>query len=267
MEKEELLKLIKEEYYRIKPKSSNEFFKECDTRIPSVLRLKKMFNNASYNQILIMADVDKKYLNGIKIDKQEYLNRIRKIVERLGYIPTVQELDNEGIVHKNILKYFGSYKTIVRELEKENFIRKLERAEVKESNNQLLQMYIDFCNKIQKVASPNDLNNSDEIYNVGVFINRFGGMKELKRLAGFKINDETKNKKYTKEAINDKLSKKIIERNKMLTTKEIDSDPELPASSTILRCYRTSKITNVYKEILSVIKQRDINIYNNLVKR
>lgn len=267
MEKEELLKLIKEEYYRIKPRNYVEFFEKRDTRIPSLSRLRKMFNDATYNQILRMADIDEIDLNVLRREKQEYLIKIREITERLGYIPVIQEVQKEGISHQILVKHFGSYKNLVRELEKENYEKNSKRAEVKENNEELLQMYINFSNRIGKPASVDDLNNSNEIYNGGVFLTRFGGMNGLRRLAGFEIDDRGIYNKYSKEKITNKLIEKVILKNKTLTITEINKESELPSATTVLRYYKTTNITNVYQEILTIIKERDINIYNKLLTR
>ena len=261
MEKEELLKLIKEEYYRIKPRTCVEFFEKRDTRIPSLSRLRKLFNDATYNQILRMANVDEKDLNAVRREKQEYLIKIKQITESLGYIPVIQEVEKEGISHRILVKYFGSYKNLVRELERENYEKNSKRAEVKENNEELLQMYINFSNRIGKTASVDDLNNSNEIYNGAVFFTRFGGMNELRKLAGFELYYRNSSK-YTKDKITNVLVDKIIHNNRFLTAKEIERDSELPALATILRYFKTTKIRDVYKEIDFIIRKRNLNEAN-----
>lgn len=258
MEKEELLKLIKEEFYRIKPQWCSDFFYNRDKRIPCLPSLQKMFDGATYNEILMLAGVQEDDLNFVRRDKDKCLDRLRKIIEKLGYIPNPYKFNKMGCSLSIIVKYFGSWENAVREAGYKEYECK-ELAEVKENNAELLQMYIEYSNNIGRPATIRELDDSDEIYNAGVFSIRFGGMNELRKLAGFEIYDRSP-RKYTKESISNVLIDKIIKNNRLLTVKQIDEDSDLPALATILKYFKTTKISEVNKEILQVINERNCNL-------
>ncbi|MCD3319507.1 hypothetical protein G8V07_11485 [Clostridium botulinum D/C] len=124
----------------------------------------------------------------------------------------------------------------------------MEKIYVKETNEELLQMYINFSKKIGKSASVKDLNSNKEIYNADVFTIRFGGMTELKELAGFKtING---NKKYTKEKIKELLLQKFKEKGRRLYNSEINKDKDLPCTKTVCQYFHTTKTSIVWEQIL-----------------
>lgn len=55
---------------------------------------------------------------------------------------------------------------------------------VKETDEELLQMYVDFSNCLGQAATSRQLNESHNIYNADVFTLRFGGMLELHKEQG-----------------------------------------------------------------------------------
>ncbi|NMA58612.1 MAG: hypothetical protein GX954_07855 [Clostridium cochlearium] len=109
-------------------------------------------------------------------------------------------------------------------------------------------MYIHYSNKIGKPASCTDLAKSKEIYNPGVFLIRFGSMKDLKEEAGFPpiITNKTE---YTKKGIKNILKERYLEVGRRLTAEEIKLDNRLPAHATILRKFQTTKMEDIWKEI------------------
>ncbi|AEB77624.1 hypothetical protein ADU80_04995 [Clostridium botulinum] len=122
------------------------------------------------------------------------------------------------------------------------------RADVKETDDELLQMYINFSNKIGKPASSVDLNNSKDIYNADVFGIRFGSMEDLKKLVGFPVFQSTK--KYTKEKLKQILLQEYKKLGRKLTYKEINENKEIPTITTFCRYFRTTKMSKVWEEVL-----------------
>lgn len=264
-ENKELLDLIREDFYRIRPKTQAEFFKEKSDTIPSLSKLKKMFNNATYNEILLTAGVEEKYLNAIRRYKEEYLIQAKRVVEHLGYIPSINELERQGVSVKMLKKHYGNYENIVKILEEEGYERIRIRKVINETDVELLKLYVDFSNRIGKTASVDDINSNENLPNAGVFVQHFGGMNELRKRAGFEEWDRN-NKRYTKSKIIDVLLEKIIKKQDFLTAREIDKDNDLASETTILRYFRTSKLSQVNKEILQIIKEKDYELYKKLSK-
>jgi hypothetical protein len=248
----ELLHLIREEYYRIKPEKCFEFFEKRDRIIPCLPILKKRFGK-TYNGILIMAGVKDDDLNLVRRNKEEYLNKLKEVTSKLGYVPSCNEFLALGYTPRIIKKYFGSYANAVKELNYQEYKYKTP-VKVNESKQELLEMYIDYSKKIGKPASCLDLEKSNEIYNPGVFTIRFGSMNNLKKEAGFQIiygNSEI----YSKEDIRNKLIELHKKKGGRLTIKEIKAENELPGLITILSKFNTTKILDVWEEIESSIEK------------
>jgi len=246
----ELLDLIRKEYYRIQPEECSVFFKKRDRRIPCLPNLQKRFGK-TYNGILIMAGIKDDDLNFVRRNKEEYLNKLKEVTLRLGYVPSINEFISLGYTASIIKKYFGSYANAVKELGYQEYKYKTP-VNVTENNQELLEMYINFSNKIGKPASGLDLSKSSAIYHSGVFVIRFGSMKNLKKEAGFKIIDKNQ-EIYKKEDIKNKLIQLYKKKGGRLKVKEIKADNELPCYTTILIKFRTTKIVEVWEEIESSI--------------
>lgn len=198
-----------------------------------------------------MAGVKDDDLKFVRRNKEEYLNKLREVTLRLGYIPSTNEFIALGYTPSILKRYFGSYANAVKELDYQEYKYKTP-VSVKEDNKQLLEKYIAFSNKIGKPASWLDLEKSSNIYNPGVFTIRFGGIKDLKREAGFEVIDKN-NEIYNKKEIQNKLIQLYKEKGKRLSVKEIKESLELPCLATILRKYKTTKISEVWEEIESRI--------------
>ncbi|MFD3156705.1 homing endonuclease associated repeat-containing protein [Haloimpatiens sp. FM7330] len=246
MTNDELLELIKNEYYRIKPKGCWDFMKKRDKRIPCLSKLKERFGK-TYNQILIMSGISDDELNFVRRNKEQYLEKLKQISMELGYVPSHQEFLKMGYSPSILKKYYGSYLNAVRELGI-NFNLSETPIIVKESKEELLDMYIRFSESLGGPASCNDLEKSKRIYNAGVFRIRFGGMKGLKKSAGFEPIYKN-NEKYTKEYIKNMLRKLYIENNRRLTAKEMAEDSDLPSLVTVLTKFKTTKISDIWQEI------------------
>lgn len=246
----ELLDLIREEFYRIQPEGCFDFFRKRDRRIPCLPNLQKRFGK-TYNEILLMAGVKDDDLNFVRRNNEEYLNKLKEVILKLGYVPSITEFNSLGYSASILKRYYGSYANAVKKLDCEEYRYKTP-VSVNESKVQLLEKYVDFSNKIGKPASWLDLEKSSNIYNPGVFTIRFGGMKDLKREAGFEVINKN-NEIYNKKDIQNKLIQLYKEKGKRLSVKEINESLELPCLATILRKYKTTKISEVWEEIESRI--------------
>ncbi|MDY4544818.1 MAG: hypothetical protein SPE00_05855 [Bacilli bacterium] len=244
----ELLDLIKSEFYRIKPKGCIEFFKKRDKRIPCYPKLQNRFNGLTYNQILIKAGVESEKLNCIRMSKEKLINKLAQIAEELGHIPNTNEMKDYKILPEVLKKKFGSAENALKKLDKNYSLRKL--AEVKESNEELLQKYIEFSLKLGHPASTDELDRSNEIYNASVFVIRFGGMMELKKAAGFDFV-EPNNRKWNKGEIERLLLKIRHEKGERLVIRDMAG---VINTATVLKFYKTTKISEVFDEIESRFK-------------
>ncbi|MDY4544814.1 MAG: hypothetical protein SPE00_05835 [Bacilli bacterium] len=99
---DELLILMKNEYYRINPKDNKEFFRERDKRIPGKLSLKKRCGGLTYNEILELAGVENKKLNlrkKVKEDTEELLKEYKEFSNKQGHPATCKELNSSNEIY------------------------------------------------------------------------------------------------------------------------------------------------------------------------
>ena len=242
----ELLELIKNEYYRINPTGCWDFFKKRDRQIPCLQVLQKRFS-LTFNEILMKAGISDDELNFVRRDAEQYLKKLKEIINQLEHAPSQIELKKMGYTPKILKKYFGSYDEAIKKINCELTCKK-SPVRICENKDELLKKYIQFSDKLVKPASYRELEDSNEIYNANIFRIRFGGMKGLKKEAGFQINDNNNNK-YTKEEIKEILKKLYIENNGRLKVKELCNNKELPVLATILTYFKTTKISDVWNEI------------------
>ena len=117
-------------------------------------------------------------------------------------------------------------------------------------------MYKEFSEKIGKGdtgATRKEVNEGFE-YDVGVLEVRFGGLNNMRRLLGFYIEEEREGK-YTKELLKEKLLEKYEQCRRKITQKEMKElakTEKFPAIITFLRYFHTTKMSDVWNEILNM---------------
>lgn len=250
MKDKELLDLIKENYLRIKPKTCHDFFKYRDKEIPCLPTLKKLFG-MTYNEILLKAGISEDDLNFVRRDKEQYLEKLKEISEKLGYVPSLNEFIRLGYSPQVLTKFYGSYENAAKIVNTDYRVyKKYKKCE--KSKEELLKEYIDFSKKIGKVASFLDCEMSEELSSMGSYYCKFGNMENLKKEAGFEIGRIYK-RKYEKQNIIDKLVETYLKKGKRLTVKELRNQNDFPSYTTILHNFKTTKINEVWEEIESNI--------------
>lgn len=65
-----------------------------------------------------------------------------------------------------------------------------------------------------------------------------------------------KKRKYTKNQIKKMLISAYKRKGKQLTDREVGSSKTLPATATILRYFRTTRMSKVWEEVIEGIKQK-----------
>lgn len=255
---QELLDIIYREYMRIKPKNHKEFYdKNC---LPSTTVLRKRFN-MKYNDILLMAGVPEEYLYIHQRPESYYINLLNDVAKKLGHCPTRKELEQFGQSSSVYIKRFGSYTNALKLVGLSPIYARNQNV----NRTILLNLYKDLCNKLGRAATANDINNSNLPYKATTFAKYFGGLNNLREEAGFpKENRGMGRKKYTKELILHLLIYEYINNEGPLTIQEIEKNDQLPAVATILKYFRTGKITEVWNEVSAeAVKQ----LKNNDIKK
>ncbi|MCP4180323.1 MAG: hypothetical protein GY756_21375 [bacterium] len=237
--------IFEKEYYEIKSFSYKEFDRERK-KSPSVKYLKDRFNMTWNEMKKKLLDCD---LTVLKYSDAETIEEIKRVASITGQTPSVREFQQHSFITQPVItKRFGWNEALeLAGLEP----RYKTPDKVSETNEELLKIYIDYSIKLGKGltgATTIDLNNSDEIYGNNVFLIRFGTMTNLRKEAGFFVEWERKNK-YTKKQLTTILLKEKKKYGRRLTFLEINENPNLPNGHTILRYFRTTKITEVWQEI------------------
>lgn len=172
----ELLNMLKKELERLKTISIRVYEKNRDRNLPSARTYQARFHCSWQDLIqLTGCSVKKKYS---EMSRTELLDTLIDLKEKLGYMPSFKELKIYGYDENVFIDKFVSYDNVILAMES-----RIKKNTVKESKEQLLQMYINFCEKIGNLATAKDLNGSDNIYNANVFKVQFDGMENLKKIA------------------------------------------------------------------------------------
>lgn len=203
-----------------------------------------------YNDLLNELDLQ----TNINFYTFEYLRtKIHEWVKEHGRAPLAKELGEiEGLPDDT---YFCKivdvpYLDFLKEIGLEEYYN----LGVKESKEELLNMYIEFSKKLGRPATYQDLDSSDETYNASVFTTRFGGMKELKEAAGFTKDLLEGNRKYSKKILKKLLTDEYVKnKNKRLTKSQLVNS-DLPAMRTIIKYFKTTRMSDVWEEIENEMK-------------
>ena len=124
---------------------------------------------------------------------------------------------------------------------------------VTHTNEELMSLYRKFSLKIGKEkygATLRDLKNYDFPYSKSVLASRFTSIINLRRLTGFEIKKEVI-PKYNKQGLKLLLYRNYKKYGRRLSQTEIAKDNSLPNPSSIFYCFQTTKITEVWDEVLN----------------
>lgn len=248
MTNEEILKIVKEELERIGSTTIIDYKNNRRNNTPSEKFLRYRLN-MKWNEMLKLLDLK---VNVEQRSKEEWLNLLRAAADNLGKTPSIYELYDYGLNESVYKLNFGSYNNAVKLAGLEpNAIM----LTVTETDDELLEMYIDLCKRLAKVATAKDISHYLK-YSSDVFAVRFGGINNLRRLAGYEIYSF--NRKYTKSEIKNKLAEVYKRYNKRLTKRELQelskANEEFPSISTIMRYFQTTKMNEVWEQVEKDIK-------------
>lgn len=253
----QLLDAFKEELLRLNTNICREYDERRSDKAPSFILLKNRFNK-TWNEILKDINID---INNQRRTKEQWLEILIDISDKIGRPPSISDIETFGFNPTTYKLNFGTYNQALKEA---GLVPKKTPVKVKETDRELIDMYISFSKRIGKSiygASSIDLNNDDTIYSNDVFDIRFNGLNNLRALAGFEII-KAQNKKYSKEQILRILSEQYQINNRKLTNKEINylskSNLNFPSVSSICRYFQTTKMSEIWDIVL-----KDVDIHYN----
>lgn len=182
---------------------------------------------------------------------EEMIKDILDVYNTLKKAPSASEFDKKKYDHKALSNRFGSWN---KAIEAANIVPLYKTpGVVKETDEELLDMYRGFCEKIGYMARRQDLDESDEIYSSSVFAVRFGSICSLQKLAGYAPRE--RKKKYTKKYLAEILLKEMKENN--LSPAQLKKSPNIPAVSTYNRYFQKTSFLEIIKEIEENYKDKN----------
>lgn len=242
---EELLYIVNEEIKRIGSTKSKDYKKHRSNKAPSFSTLIKR-TEMSWSEILSALGKD---LNMPDKTDEELIIDLKKLSKALNRTPSINDLKEAGYSFSLYYYRFGSYNEALKLAGLE---LNSERVVVTHTNKELMNMYIDLCDKIGRMADANDINECLN-YSSDVFMTRFNGIRNLQKLAGYSVNEYKR--KYTKQSIIDVLSRAYKIYGRMsnaeitLMSKKIDI---FPSVDTICKNFKTTKMSEVWEIIENI---------------
>lgn len=154
-----------------------------------------------------------------------------------------------GIRGETVGVHFGTWNKFLKLM---NETEIYDVTKVIHTEEELMKMYKEYSIKLGKTeygASTGDFKKPDFPYSPEILIIRFGSMNNLRKLVGFKTKPNLK-KQYTKKELKEILYKKYKEKGRKLTQNELRKDQKVPSMNTFLRYFQTTKMSDVWKEVL-----------------
>lgn len=249
---EEVMQRVKNELKRLNTINQGIYDRDKNKNMPTSTYLFKRLNVSSWNELLLKLGYSKDQLNIKEYTDDELIQALQDYYKQTGKNPTVNAMEKLGYSHKTFCAHFGSFNNA---LLKAGLKINQQSTVVTHTDEELLQMYKDLCIRLGRAATSNEI---DEYlpYKSDVFSVRFGGLQNLKKLAGYD-DDIIREKKYTKKEIERKLIEQYKKYGRRLTNKEIaqlsKQHEDFPAITTICRHFQTTKMSKVWDYIESLL--------------
>ena len=220
-------------------------------RVPKVKEFKLISpvrrNWGNYNAFL--KDIGEKTLN--ERTKEKYINQVKSFVKKNKRKPVAIDF-RENIF--TIARIFGSWNNLLLEAGIKD-IRTVNRSNM--TDDELLEYYINLCNKIKKLITSKELDRNPEYLNSHIFGSKFGSFGEFLKVA---INDErlkikdkkckVRPEKYTQEELANHI-KQYLESETIITIQTFKQYLKVNKLASI-NTYKNRFRTRSFKELIKV---------------
>ena len=207
----------------------------------------------SWNNAVNKANL-KENNNCIYTDEQ-LIQIVKNKAKELGRTPSLTDI--EDISRATFFNRFGSWNNVLKIA---NLEINHEKTKVEISNEDLIDIYIELCNDLDKFATSRDLDKYCD-YKKNVYDARFKGITDLKKLVlhdnRLRISDKTireRSIKYSDEDLKMILEQIYISNNNntlgRIDLKNYLENNNLPSINTFFRRFKTTKI----KELWNVLE-------------
>lgn len=261
MNDKEILSLVKKEYRRIKPKTISEFFKARDRRIHSYDTLRKRFGK-TYDEIIRKSGISEKEINSVKSvvnvhdvvqeTKEELLQKYITYSEKIGRPATYDDIINSNEMHHPgvYMMRFGSMGELKAKAGYNTKVKSYLEEDKERIKYALKKLYVERDRRL----TIEEINKSKKLPHSTTIMRKFHTTKindvwseieeEMRCDTHIKSHIDKK-----KENIKYNLKRLYVKNNRRLTMKEINEIKEIPSTSTIIRIFNTTKITDVWSQI------------------
>lgn len=178
----------------------------------------------------------------VRTDK-ELLLLLSEYSVKAGRTLTVRDCRAVGIPVKQLCRAYGSYNGAVIEAGlKPNKLPTHNTTQ----NEAILYQYIDSSYDKGAPLNVKDLNQASGMYSASVYANIFGGMNGVRMSAGFDPLPVDRTR-YRKEDVQHNLKGEVVKLGRPLTAREINSNPNLPSVTTVVKSFGTNSLLDVWQ--------------------
>ena len=220
-------------------------------RVPKVKEFKLISpvrrNWGNYNAFL--KDIGEKTLN--ERTKEKYINQVKSFVKKNKRKPVAIDF-RENIF--TIARIFGSWNNLLLEAGIKD-IRTVNRSNM--TDDELLEYYINLCNKIKKLITSKELDRNPEYLNSHIFGSKFGSFGEFLKVAmndeRLKVKDKkckVRPEKYTREELANHI-KQYLESETIITIQTFKQYLKVNKLASI-NTYKNRFRTGSFKELMKV---------------
>ncbi len=182
--------------------------------------------------------------------KKEIIDIFFTKYQEIGELPNFEQLCPEMYYtfRLSMRKYFKNYEAMVLELAPELYKKEkfYDKTRQDYSENELIEMYRSFSDKLGYPATIKDIDNSEELPKFYVFSRNFDGMSDLREKAKMQ-NYHGKSIEVTKKELVYKMINLYKKYGRRLTNKELRENHL--SVTTICRRFKTTKIGDAWEEI------------------
>ncbi|MGE5631952.1 MAG: homing endonuclease associated repeat-containing protein [Caulobacteraceae bacterium] len=175
-------------------------------------------------------------------NKDYYKTLLQDLAQELKHTPSVNESLKARLPVYSIRKAFGSYN---KALAAAGLKIRREWARGSSDKETMLRQYKEYSEALGRPATYRELNAASGIPSGSTYCMKFVGMRGLKIAAGYPP-DPIDRRKYTREEIAEKLKVEVKKEGRLLTTKEVNENPNLPSLPTVLKYYETTHLQDVW---------------------
>ncbi|EQC1535518.1 homing endonuclease associated repeat-containing protein [Clostridium botulinum] len=265
IDKEDILNIIKTwiiRYKRLPTKQDWEKLRKGNKDIPTINTIIKIFN-MSYDEILNLVKTDGAK-RSVVVNAREVSDLDKELLKK-------QYVQDKLKDSRDFKKYNGKFKNEYC-LSQEELLEIFSSSskDIRKSRKELLDVLKDLSKKIGHMPSKKEIENLG--YDESIFTRKFATYEQAVLAAKMEMDLENqlkleakkiipkknrrKKSEYTKEQLKEILIEEYKRSGKKLTFKEIDTDENMPSSSTFKRYFKTTSMMKIWNEILNNDEER-----------